>query len=201
MAVHPFSLWKRISPLVIEVRYYQYRIYRLHFLINSAGCIVTSQHYLTDFPVRQGGTSVFLSGGSDVYSTSVSRRDAPDTFLSATQTTSVLSGESCSYTTSPGLLHSCGTFTARRGLLTPPAIWQSVPALFPLTVLCDTALSSVKALTAVNTVSGLRRFLCRYCVLTLLPVEYPIAVHSLLPPVWPRSLLPFAIASVCAEAV
>ncbi|MHC8938442.1 hypothetical protein ACYVVM_00555 [Escherichia coli] len=59
MAVHPFSLWKRISPLVIEVRYYQYRIYRLHFLINSAGCIVTSQHYLTDFPVRQGGTSVF----------------------------------------------------------------------------------------------------------------------------------------------
>ena len=59
MAVHPFSLWKRISPLVIEVRYYQYRIYRLHFLINSAGCIVTSQHYLTDFPVRQGGMSVF----------------------------------------------------------------------------------------------------------------------------------------------
>src|SRR5699024_6251148 len=61
MAVHPFSLWKRISPLVIEVRYYQYRIYRLHILINSACCIVTSQHYLTDFAVLRVGSSVFYT--------------------------------------------------------------------------------------------------------------------------------------------
>ncbi len=89
---------------------------------------------------------------------------------------------------------------ALRGLLTPPAICQSEPALFPPTVHCDTALSSVKALTAVNIVTGLRHFRCLSCGLMSLPVEYPLAARSLLPPVWPRSLLLFAIASVFAEA-
>ena len=43
MAVHPFSLWERISPLVIEVRYFYLRITR------TVLCVMK----LTSFPLAE----------------------------------------------------------------------------------------------------------------------------------------------------
>ena len=88
MAVHPFSLWKRISLLVIEVRWYSSRFFRLHlWQLDCARCSAGIPWRI--FQSVRAERPSFSFGGSDVYTTSVTCRYAHNAFLSSSQTMSV----------------------------------------------------------------------------------------------------------------